>query len=129
MKDLESRNDIQLLVDQFYLKIQHNEQLGHIFNDIMKVHWDSHLPKMYDFWESILFGSATYKGNPMAVHFPINQIVPLEKPLFETWLKLWKQTVSENFEGNNAESAKTKADNIANLMAYKMEVARRLNDD
>lgn len=129
MKDLESKEDIQLLVDQFYLKIQHNGQLGPIFNDIMKIHWDSHLPKMYDFWDSILFGSATYKGNPMAVHFPINQIVALEKPLFETWLQLWKQTVSENFEGNNADSAKTKADNIAHLMAYKMEVARRLNDN
>ena len=128
MKDLESHDDIQLLVDRFYHKIQNTESLGYIFNDVAKVNWEKHLPKMYDFWESILFGSATYKGNPMAVHFPINQMVALEKSLFEQWLFHWKQTVDENFVGDNANAAKTKADNIANLMAYKMEIARRLDD-
>ncbi|MDN8999618.1 group III truncated hemoglobin, partial [Staphylococcus aureus] len=84
------------------------------------------LPKMYAFWESILFGQMTYKGNPMQKHFPINELKAIEKPHFDRWLQLWNDTISENFEGKMADMALSKAQNIANLMAYKMEIARRL---
>jgi len=50
----------------------------------------------------------------------------MEKRHFERWLKLWKQTIEENFTGQNASIAITKSENIANLMAYKMEMARKL---
>jgi len=102
------------------------KQLVFFFKDIVKVDWDKHLPKMYSFWETILFGQMSYKGNPMAVHFPINQMEAMEKRHFERWLKLWKQTIEENFTGQNASIAITKSENIANLMAYKMEMARKL---
>ena len=62
----------------------------------------------------------------MAVHFPINEKVALEKRHFEHWIKLWTETVEENFTGETAEMAIYKAKNIANLMGYKMEIARRL---
>ncbi|MGI9651121.1 group III truncated hemoglobin [Chryseobacterium sp. RLHN22] len=126
MKNLESREDIELLVNSFYNKVIKDETIGFFFNDIVKVDWDKHLPKMYSFWETILFGQMSYKGNPMAVHFPINQMEAMEKRHFEKWLKLWKQTVEENFTGYNASMAITKSENIANLMAYKMEMARKL---
>lgn len=80
---------------------------------------------MYRFWESLLFDAATYKGNPMAAHFPINEISSMEKHHFEHWLKIWCQTIDENFSGSMSETAKYKAANIANLMAYKMEIARK----
>jgi hemoglobin len=38
-----------------------------------------------------------------------------------------EKTIDENFSGEIADSAKTKAENIANLMAYKMEIAKRTN--
>lgn len=126
MKKLESREDIELLINSFYQKVIKDETIGFFFNDIAKVNWDSHLPKMYSFWESILFGQMTYKGNPMAVHFPINEIEPMEMRHFEKWIELWKKTIEENFVGENADMAIYKAENIAKLMAYKMEIARRL---
>lgn len=125
MKNLETRSDIELLVNEFYKKVEQSE-IGFFFNDIAKVDWRLHLPKMYRFWESLLFGEASYKGNPMAVHFPINEMEAMEKHHFEAWLKLWTKTVRENFEGEKADAAIYKAGNIANLMAYKMEMARRL---
>lgn len=125
MKKLESREDVEFLVNKFYDKVGEDKSIGFFFNDVMKVNWDLHLPKMYSFWETLLFGKASYKGNPMQKHFPINDIQAMEKHHFETWLKLWKGTVDENFEGEMADSAKTKASNIANLMAHKMEIARR----
>lgn len=125
MKKLESREDIELLVNSFYQKVIKDETIGFFFNDIAKVNWDKHLPKMYSFWESILFGQMTYKGNPMAVHFPINEMEAMEIKHFEKWIELWKKTIEENFVGENADTAIYKAENIARLMAYKMEMARK----
>ncbi|MEG0761058.1 group III truncated hemoglobin [Chryseobacterium sp.] len=125
MKKLESREDIELLVNSFYTKVIDDETIGFFFKDIIKVDFEKHLPKMYSFWETILFGQMSYKGNPMAVHFPINQLEAMKKRHFERWLELWKQTIEENFTGQNADMAITKSENIANLMAYKMENARK----
>lgn len=125
MKKLETREDIELLVNRFYDKVSRDEAIGFFFNDVAKVDWSHHLPKMYGFWETLLFGHISYKGNPMAVHFPINAQVGIEKHHFAHWLSLWTETVEENFTGEMAETAIYKATNIANLMAHKMEVARR----
>lgn len=125
MKNLETRQDIEDLVNRFYDKVQNDETIGFFFNDVAKVDWSHHLPKMYSFWETLLFGQISYKGNPMAMHFPINEKVPLEKAHFAHWVKLWTETVEENFAGEMAELAIYKATNIANLMGYKMEMARR----
>ncbi|OWK99216.1 sec-independent protein translocase TatC [Kaistella haifensis DSM 19056] len=125
MKKLETRADIELLVNRFYEKVADDENIGFFFNDVAKVSWDRHLPKMYSFWETLLFGQISYKGNPMAMHFPINEKVAIEKHHFEHWIKLWTETVEENFTGEMAETAIYKATNIANLMSHKMQIARR----
>jgi hemoglobin len=126
MKKLESREDIEFLVNAFYDKVGKDETIGFFFNDVAKVNWNHHLPKMYSFWETLLFGQISYKGNPMAMHFPINAQVPMEKHHFEHWIKLWTATVEDNFSGEMADMAIYKATNIANLMGYKMEMARKL---
>ena len=126
MKHIDNREDIIFLVNAFYKKVE-NSEIGFFFNDVAKINWGHHLPKMYDFWSTLLFGEVAYKGNPMSVHFPINEMVAMEKKHFETWLKIWTETVLENFEGEIADLAIYKANNIANLMAYKMEIARRLS--
>lgn len=128
MKDIQTKEDVQKLVDSFYIKVQKDEIIGHYFTSIANVDWSMHLPKMYQFWETLLFGTVSYKGNPMAVHFPVNAIEAIEKRHFEHWIALWTQTVHENFEGETAELAIYKAKNIANLMAFKMETATRLNE-
>ncbi|MGI9242640.1 MAG: group III truncated hemoglobin, partial [Verrucomicrobiales bacterium] len=51
--DLRDRNDIVQLVDRFYEKIRSDEKLGPIFNELVDVDWDTHLPKMYDFWDTV----------------------------------------------------------------------------
>lgn len=127
MKKLETREDIELLVNKFYDKVGNDETIGFFFNDVAKVDWSNHLPKMYAFWETLLFGQISYKGNPMSVHFPINAQVPMEKKHFEHWIKLWTTTIEENFTGEMAETAIYKATNIANLMGYKMETATKLS--
>ena len=126
MKDITTKEDFQLLVNTFYDKVKASE-IGFFFTDLAKVNWEKHLPKMYIFWESVLFASVKFEGNPMGVHYPINEMAAMEKHHFNTWLKLWKETVDLLFSGETADSAKNKAENIANLMAYKMEMARKLS--
>jgi hemoglobin len=126
MKKLETREDIELLVNKFYDKVGNDPTIGFFFTDVAKVNWNHHLPKMYAFWETLLFGQISYKGNPMAAHFPVNEKIPMEKFHFEHWLKLWTETVEEHFSGEMADLAIYKATNIANLMAHKMDIARRV---
>ena len=125
MNDIKTTQDIQLLVDTFYDKVKTSE-IGFFFNDVVNVNWEKHLPKMYIFWESVLFATTKFDGNPMGAHFSINEKVAMEKHHFNTWLKLWKETIDQLFSGEMAESAKNKAENIANLMSYKMEMDTRL---
>jgi hemoglobin len=126
MKDLATREDIELQVNSFYNKVVKDDVIGFFFKDVVKVDFEQHLPKMYSFWESILFGQMTYKGNPMGAHFPINEIEAMEQKHFDRWLQLWKETLLENFSGENTDMAITKSENIAKLMAFKMDLARRL---
>ena len=124
MKDLESREDIELLVKSFYDKVIRDEVIGYIFNDVAKVDWDHHLPIMYNFWESILFGKDTYLGNPMAVHIRLDQKENLKPEHFERWLELFQKTVDEHFSGATAEMAKLKAGSIAGVMQAKVNFHR-----
>ena len=63
MKDLSSRADVERLVDAFYVRVRDDRQLGPIFNDVARVDWAVHLPKMYAFWDAVLFGTPGTKAS------------------------------------------------------------------
>ncbi len=119
-RDIENRDDIQLLVNRFYDKVITDPVIGFIFNDIMKVNWERHLPVMYDFWENTLFYTGSYIGNPMEVHRHINQVFPLNALHFQQWLQVFTSTVEELFSGEKAELAKQRATSIATFMKIKI---------
>jgi hemoglobin len=123
MKDISSREDVELLVDTFYEKVLKDEVIGFIFTEISPISLETHMPIMYDFWCSILLNSNSYKGNPMIKHFAINEKLALEKVHFERWLLLWKTTLDAHFEGPVAKEAYNRANQIAHLMEYKMAEA------
>ncbi|WP_338815530.1 group III truncated hemoglobin (plasmid) [Bernardetia sp. Wsw4-3y2] len=116
-QDIQNEKDIKLLVDTFYDKVNQNMILSPIFNDFAGVHWETHLPSMYRFWNGILFGEGGYKGNPFEKHISL----PIDATHFENWLALFKETVDELFEGNKAEEAKQRASIIAYTFQSKLE--------
>jgi len=126
MKDIESRKDVELLVNRFYDKIVKDDLIGFFFTEIAKIDLSKHLPKMYNFWESILLGNPVYDGFPMVAHFPLNEVTAMEEKHFNRWLQVWEETVHEHFEGEIAETAVTRAMNIARIMHHKMVSARNL---
>ena len=119
--DIATTDDIEALVNKFYTKVINDETIGYIFKNVAGFSLEKHIPIMVSFWETLLFGKANYKGNPMVKHIELNKIIPLEPKHFTQWLNLWQETVHENFYGNNANEAIAKAKNIAGLMQYKIE--------
>lgn len=122
--DITSKEDIKLLVDTFYNKVQANATLGYIFNDVAKLNWDEHLPKMYSFWGSLLLQEHSYQGNPMQIHVELSKITTMSSVEFSEWINLFYQTVDELFEGEIASEAKIRAANIARLMQHRIEIIK-----
>lgn len=123
-RDISNREDIILMVDSFYEKVQRNEELNHVFNEVAKLNWKKHLPKMYDFWESVVFRNPVYKGNPMEIHKQLHSKLPLSKAMFDKWLTLFNENIDELFEGDLARDAKTRALSIATMIQMKTVYAK-----
>jgi hemoglobin len=119
MNDIANREDIILMVNSFYKTVRKDVRLKFLFDDTAQVHWESHLPKMYDFWESILFDKAIFQGDPMAKHVHLHQIEKLKASDFDMWLLLFKTNIDLQFEGKIAEKAKQRAESIATMMKIK----------
>ena len=117
-QDIQSHEDVVRLVDAFYERVQRDALLGPIFGEVAQVDWSAHLPKMYAFWESVLFGKAGFKGNPLAVHRALAQLTPLTIREFDRWLELFHTAVDDLFDGNVALEAKRRASAIAVTMLY-----------
>jgi hemoglobin len=120
--DLSTRSDVERLVDEFYVRIRADVLLGPIFEDVARVDWDAHLPKMYDFWETMLFGRAGFKGNPLAVHRELARQVSLTTTEFNRWLELFYASVDDLFAGPSADGAKLRASRIAAVMQYHISI-------
>ncbi len=127
-KDIISREDIVLLVDEFYNKIKKDKLLGFIFTDVARVNWEKHLPIMYDFFENMLFYTGSYTGNPMELHKHINRLSPLTEAHFKQWTHLFTTTVNELFKGETAELAKKRALSISAVMQIKIAAETSSSD-
>ncbi len=119
--DITSRNDIEKLITHFYEAVKPDPVIGFIFNDVVHLDWEHHIPLIVDFWETILLDNPVYKKNAMEVHYDLNKKIPLQKIHFDTWLTLFTNTVDKLYEGKIATLAKTRAKSIAGVMQFKME--------
>lgn len=107
--DIQTEADIKLLVDTFYNKVNADALLAPVFNEFAHVDWLAHLPRMYDFWSSLLLHTSRYRGQPFLKHIPL----PIGGEHFQRWLTLFLGTVDELFAGPVADEAKLRAQNIA----------------
>ncbi len=120
-KEIESRDDVSVLVRTFYAKIRKEETLGPIFNGIVE-DWEEHLEKLTDFWESSLLFARKYYGNPMLAHISVDEKMDntVEMAHFGIWLNLWYQTLDEYFEGEVAERARANARRMSTNLFLKL---------
>lgn len=123
LRDIESRADIEHLIDYFYSQVKTDSLLGYIFNDVAKVNWEEHTPVIVDFWETILLDNPVYRKNAMEVHYILHQKTTFTAAHFERWLLLFRSSVQTLFRGPRADLAIKRAEGIAGVMQYKMGVS------
>lgn len=123
MKDIQTREDIALLMQEFYTKLFQDDSINYIFTDIAKINLEEHLPILINFWEQSIFRTGGYKNNVMKIHLDLNNKVTFTNEHFETWLKHFNNTVNLLFKGDNAEIIKTRALSIATIMQIKMQAS------
>ena len=116
--DILSHEDVKSIVDSFYKKVRNSPLIGHYFKH---VDWEKHLPVMYSFWSFIVLGEEGYKGNPLSKHL---QLEGLKEEHFKEWLTLFLKTIEDNFQGENAEAMKNRANQIALVFQMKLVKSR-----
>ena len=119
-KDIVTTEDVKLLVNTFYGKVQKDSLIGPIFNGVIQDRWPEHLEKMVRFWQTVLLGEQTYFGGP----FPPHAKLPINQQHFDTWLRLWHETVDGNFAGEKADEAKWRGEKMAAIFMSKIEYYR-----
>jgi hemoglobin len=113
-RDIENKEDIALLVNEFYGKVLKNDLLKPFF---ARLDFGIHKPKMVSFWAFALLDEAGYSTDVMQKHASIS----LKSEHFEKWLSLFNATVDNLFEGEKAAMAKQRAAVIGWTMESKMK--------
>lgn len=113
--DIRTEADVMVLINTFYDKVGLDDLLGPIFTADAQVHWPQPLFTMYAFWKRVLLHTGGQAGWP----FPSGLVLPNTGVYFQRWQQLFKDSVEANFTGPIAETAKAKAQEIAQMFAYK----------
>ena len=120
MRDIQNREDLHLLMSEFYLKLLADSKINFVFNEVAKIDLEPHLLELVDFWEQILFDTGNYRKNVLQIHMDLNQKIKLSSAHFTIWLHYFNTTIDENFAGQTAENMKTRALSIATVMKIKL---------
>lgn len=115
--DIQTLDDIKLLVNTFYDKVRKDDVLAPIFNAQIQDRWPEHLEKMYTFWQTVLLDEHTYFSSP----FPPHAKLPVDHSHFQLWLKLFMETLDELFSGEKADEALWRANKMAQMFEMKIE--------
>ncbi len=120
LKDIESRGDIENMLNSFYKKAFANNLIGHFFTEVVPLDLATHLPVIADFWEAVLFNTHSYRKNVMEIHQHIHQLSAIKKVHSDRWVQIFTATIDECFAGEKANLMKQRAQSIAALMDVKL---------
>ena len=104
------REAIALLVYRFYDEVRADPLLGPSFEAVLADHWATHLPRMVEFWSTLVLSTRSFSGNVFSKHMALDGITPQH---FERWLTLWFATTGRLFSAPVAERFQTMALGIA----------------
>jgi len=122
-RDISSREDLHLIVSDFYKDLLENKELNHFFTEFKdESKLKAHLEILVDFWDNTLFYSGSYSKNAIKPHIKIHFDKVISASNFESWLRLFNKAVDENFQGQNADTIKNRALSIATVMKIKLNI-------
>ena len=123
MNDIQTREDILLIMRKFYDKLLADDSISHFFTKTTDVsnHLEEHFETLATFWEQALFLKGGYKNNMFQKHLDVHEQSPFKKRHYETWLNHLYTTLDEYFQGENAEQMKTMSQSMATIMEIKFK--------
>ena len=62
MRDIQTRDDLHLLMSEFYLKLLADSKIAPVFIKVAKIDLGPHLLELVDFWQQILFRQYKLSG-------------------------------------------------------------------
>jgi hemoglobin len=108
------------LVDRFYEQVRVHPELGPVFNAAID-DWPEHKRLLTSFWSSVLLGTRSYRGQPMAAHRPH----PIRPEHFDQWLALWQKTADSLLAPEHAALAREHAEKIGYSLRYGLGLQER----
>lgn len=121
MNDIQTREDILLVMQKFYDKLLADDSINHFFTkttDVSK-HLEEHFEILATFWEQALFLKGGYKNNMFQKHLDAHEKSPFETKHYQTWLHYLHSTIDDYFKGDYAEQMKTMSQSMATVMQIK----------
>lgn len=110
LENVITEENIRRMVDGFYDSVRQDEVLGPVFEQALSHGWDAHLPRMYDFWSTVLLGARKFQSNVFGRHMALSGI---EKEHFVRWLALFRDTVRRMYAREQADEIVLIAERIA----------------
>lgn len=101
-KDISTKQDIEQLIQTFYANLLQIEDIKPVFAGL---DFQTHIPRIVSFWALVLLDEEGYKTNVFDKHIHL----PIQLPMFDTWLATFTKTVDDLFAGEKAELAKQRA--------------------
>ena len=123
MPDLQTTDDVRIVVHAFYHDMEADPVLGSYFAGL---DWAEHLPKMVAFWTSVVFQTGQYRGRPFDPHA---RMPDLSREHFAHWVSRFHRTVDVHFAGERAEMMKARAEQIAGIFQVKLGIWRTLGTE
>ena len=114
-RDLDTPEEIAEMVRRFYADVAMDDLLGPMFEEVARVDWVEHLPKLAAFWNRALLGLPGYSGNPFQAHAAVHRERAFTPAHFDRWLDLFEETLALGWVGPNADGAKELARNVARV--------------
>lgn len=123
MNDIETREDIVLIMRKFYEKLLADNSINFFFTKITTVdqHLEHHFEILATFWEQSLFMKGGYHNNMFQIHKNLNEKYSFTKEHFDSWLHHLYSTIDLYFKGHYAEQMKTNALSMATVMQIKFK--------
>jgi len=124
--DISSREDIYLIISEFYKKLLSDDLMLPFFEEIIAENsLENHLEIITDFWQDIVFDSSICKNNTMQKHLDKNAFVKFERVHFTRWISYFFETIDALFTGVNTDKIKARATSIATVMQLKMNLYKK----
>lgn len=117
MRDIEIKQDIELLINKFYSELLLIDEIKIVFQNIDFI---KHVPHIVHFWSFVLLDEPGYKTNVFDKHISL----PIKSHQFDIWLSVFTSAVDQLFAGEKADLAKSRATVLAHTFKSKWQAIK-----